>query len=86
MHVSYRSLSLSSAYKHHEDAKKREYGQRAREVEHGVFTPLVLTSTGGMDREASTIDLLIYFVLTGTILSHTFQPFIGFDVVCPLPC
>ena len=34
---SYRSLSLSSAYKHHEDAKKREYGNRVREVEHSVF-------------------------------------------------
>ena len=49
----YCSLSLSSAYKRQEDAKKREYGQRVREVEHGVFTPLVLTSTGGMGREAT---------------------------------
>ena len=50
---SYRSLSLSSAYKRHEDTKKREYGQRVRDVEHGVFIPLVLTSTGGMGREAT---------------------------------
>ena len=50
---SYRSLSLSSPYKRHEDAKKREYGQRVREVEHGVFPPLVLTFTGGMGREAN---------------------------------
>ena len=39
---SYRSLSLHSAYKRHEDAKNREYGHRIRDIEHGVFTPLVL--------------------------------------------
>ena len=27
-------LSLKSAYKHHEDAKKREYGHRIRDIEH----------------------------------------------------
>ena len=42
------SLSFKSAYKRHEDAKKREYGHRVRDIEHGVFTPLVFTSTGGM--------------------------------------
>ena len=38
----------------HEQAKKREYGERIREIEHGVFTPLVLSTTGGMGREATT--------------------------------
>ena len=42
------------AYKKHEQAKKREYSQRVREVESGVFTPLVLSSTGGMGKEATT--------------------------------
>ena len=49
---SYCSVSLTSAYKRHEDAKNREYGHRVREVEHGFVTPLVFTSTGGMGREA----------------------------------
>ena len=49
-----RSTTTSSAYRRHEQAKKREYGQRIREVEHGVFTPLVFSSTGGMGREAAT--------------------------------
>ena len=58
-----RSLSLNSAYKHYEDAKKHEYGHRVRDVEHGVFTPLVFTSTGGMGCEATVfykrlVDLL----------------------------
>ena len=39
-----RSTVVSSAYRRHEQAKKREYGQRVRDVEHGVFTPLVLSS------------------------------------------
>ena len=49
-----RSSEPSSAYRRHERAKKREYGQRVREIERGVFTPLVLSTTGGMGREATT--------------------------------
>ena len=45
MHASsYHFLSLTSVYKHHEDAKKRQYGHRVRDIEHGIFTPLVITS------------------------------------------
>ena len=49
-----RSMTTAAAYRKHEPAKKREYAQRVREVEHGVFTPLVLSTTGGMAREATT--------------------------------
>ncbi len=48
------SRSLSAAYKKHEDEKKRAYGERILEIEHGVFTPLVLSTSGGMGREAQT--------------------------------
>ena len=48
------STVVSSAYRRHEQAKKREYGQRVRDVEHGLFTPLVLSSNGGMGKEATT--------------------------------
>ena len=51
---SYRSMSLQGAFRCHEQAKKREYGERVREVEHGVFTPLVLSTTGSLGREATT--------------------------------
>ena len=44
---------LSSAYSKHEAEKKRTYGQRVREVEHGSFTPLVFSLTGGMGKEAT---------------------------------
>ena len=48
------SRSLPAAYKKHEDEKKRTYGQRILEIEHGVFIPLVLSTSGGMGREALT--------------------------------
>ena len=48
-----RSTDLSPVYRRHEQAKKREYGEQTRE-ERGVFTPLVLSKTGSMGREAST--------------------------------
>ena len=50
---SYRMKDLSSVYRLHEMAKKREYGARIREVERGAFTPLVLSTTGGMARECT---------------------------------
>jgi hypothetical protein len=48
------SKDLSTAYKRHEQAKKREYGERIREIERGVFTPLVLSTHGAMGKEATT--------------------------------
>ena len=50
---SYRHTSISAMYRRHEQAKKREYGDRIREVEMASFTPLVFATTGGMGREAS---------------------------------
>ncbi len=48
------SNGSTDAYRRDEMAKKREYGQRVREVELGVFTPLVLSTNGGMGKEAAT--------------------------------
>jgi len=50
------SMSLQSAFRHHEQAKKREYDEHVCEVKHGVFTPLVLSSTGSFGREATTLS------------------------------
>ena len=33
--------------------KKRAYEQRIREVEHASFTPLVMSATGGLAKEAT---------------------------------
>ena len=49
-----KTRSLSAIYKRHEDEKKRTYNQCVQDIEHGVFTPLILSTTGGMAREAET--------------------------------
>ena len=49
-----RQTSLLSTYRRHEQEKKRQYDQRIREVEHSTFTPLVLSTTGGMGRAATS--------------------------------
>ena len=54
------STTITTAYRKLEQAKKREYAQRIRGVEHGVFTPLVFTTTGGMGREATTFYRKLY--------------------------
>ena len=51
---SYRNSSIPSVYRRHELQKKREYGERVREVEQASFTPLVFSTTGGMGGEALT--------------------------------
>ena len=33
---------------------ERSYGQRVRDIEHAVFTPRVLSTSGGMGRETIT--------------------------------
>ena len=33
--------------------KKREYGDRIREIEHGTFTPLIFSTSGGLSKETT---------------------------------
>ena len=40
-------------YQKHEKEKKRKYGSRIMEIEHGTFTPLIYSITGGMGPECS---------------------------------
>ena len=49
----YQDQTLKAAHKSNENAKKREYGERVRNVEHGTFTPLVFTCFGGMSVECA---------------------------------
>ena len=37
---------------HHKNVKKHAYEARIREVEHGTFTPLVFSATGGIADQA----------------------------------
>jgi len=39
---------------HPAQEKRRAYEERVREVEHGSFTPLVFSRSGGMGRAANT--------------------------------
>ena len=48
---SYRDHMPKQIYRIHENDKKRLYSRRVLDVEHGSFTPLVFTTTGGMGEE-----------------------------------
>ena len=48
-----RKPSLSSTYKAQEKEKKRQYNQRITEIEHGSFSPLVFSTSGGLGKEAT---------------------------------
>ena len=47
-----RNTSIPKSYRKHEQVKKRAYDQRIREIEHATFTPLVLSATGGLAKQA----------------------------------
>ena len=61
----------TSCYRKHELIKKRQYEQRVREVEHASFTPLVLSATGGMAKEAT----VFYKRLAHRLSSKWDQPY-----------
>ena len=65
---SYHNTSIPSVYRRHEQQKKREYGDRVREVELASFTPLVFSTTGGMGKEAVT-----FYRRLAELLSHDLQ-------------
>ena len=48
-----RNLQMDACYRRHEEEKRRAYEQRIREVEHGSFTPLVFSTSGGMGQAAT---------------------------------
>jgi hypothetical protein len=47
--------TLKAMYKSHENEKKREYNTRVMQVEKGVFSPLVFSTSGGMGEEAGRV-------------------------------
>ena len=48
---SYRDLEPQQISRLHENEKKRQYSSRVLDIEHGTFTPLIFTTTGGMGKE-----------------------------------
>ena len=45
---------LNAAFQMHESIKKNLYNERVIRVEHGSFTPVVLSSYGGFGRESNS--------------------------------
>ena len=62
---------IATCYRKHENLKKRAYEQRVREIEHGSFTPLVLSLTGGLGNAAK----VCYKRLASMIASKRDQPY-----------
>ena len=52
---SHKCQSLDRVFKSNESEKKRRYGRRVIEVEHGSFSPVVLTPYGGCGKETSKV-------------------------------
>ena len=71
------STNLKSVFRRHEQAKKPEYGERVREIERGVFTPLILSTTGSLGNEAT-----VFYKRLPDLLSIKQQ----FVVMCWLRC
>ena len=51
----YSNQSLTRCYEANEKEKKKSYNERILQVDHGTFTPIVLSATGGMGREAAKL-------------------------------
>ena len=47
----YSNKEIAKTYEINEKEKKKQYNERILQVEHGTFTPLVMSATGGMGRE-----------------------------------
>ena len=51
------NIKLSKAYEINEKEKKKTYNERILQVEHGSFTPLLMSATGGMSCECKKFYL-----------------------------
>ena len=51
--------SIPSLYRNQEQMKKREYGDRIREIEHGSFTPIIFSTSGGLGKESTVTYKII---------------------------
>ena len=67
----YCSLPLPLCYRRNEQEKRRAYDQRIREIEHGCFSPLVFSASGGMGPTAK----VVYKKLATMIATKHSQPY-----------
>ena len=52
---SYGNTTLPQCYRQNELEKRRTYNERAREIEHASFSPLVFSTSGGMGTTATVV-------------------------------
>ena len=63
--------TIAASYRRHENEKRREYEKRVVEVEHGSFTPIVMSSTGGWGPSA----MIMYKRLASLIATKHAAPY-----------
>ena len=68
---SHRSTTLAQCYRRNEQEKKRAYEERVREIEHGSFSPLVFSTSGGM----GPIATVVYKRIASQIAEKRDQPY-----------
>ncbi|KAG0711346.1 hypothetical protein GWK47_020786 [Chionoecetes opilio] len=70
MAACHQRIPLEAAHQKNEREKIRSYGDRIRNVDHGSFTPLVFTTSGGMGPKAKCF----YSRLAGVMAEKKHQP------------
>ena len=63
--------TIAASYRRHENEKRRAYEKRVVEVEHGSFTPIIMSSTGGWGPSA----MIMYKRLTSLIATKHAAPY-----------
>ena len=76
---SYHNTSLAQCYRRNEQEKKRAYDQRVREIEHGYFSPLVFTTTGGMGTVATVVYKWLAWIISENHENPSVKPCNGLD-------
>ena len=71
------SVSIPQCYRHAELEKKRKYEERVCNVEHGSFSPLVFSCTGGMGPLATVVYKRIATLLSDKHGQHIVRLFTG---------
>ena len=71
MHQSHCGTTLAQCYRRNELEKKRVYKERVTEVEHGSFSPLVFSPSGGM----GPIATVVYKWIATIIADKRNQPY-----------
>ena len=57
-------INRCNPYRQHETSKRRQYEERVREVEHGNFSPLVFSTSGGMGASTTVAYKRLAFLLS----------------------